>query len=458
MTGEGACFPIGSTVILQNLINGASYNNLRGIVKSNLDPTTLRQNVFVVDVNKIVGVKPTNMKHCEKTLSTDDDDVGSMSIKELKAELQSYNMSTESYFDKPSLIEAVMNARGEGWRRPISVSSGVALNDKGDGVTSKFASAASNANSTFSSGYQSKKRSSTSTSDNNNDNNDNNKTSNKKKKKSSDNLPVEVALAKTWNENTNVTGYYMSEKLDGMRCIWDGKGNIYSRNGNLIHAPSFFTNALPTGTVLDGELFLGRGEFQQCMSIAKQSSPNVNDWKLLTLVVFDAPLVRGDFETRLQAARDALLRAQVDTSIAKVLPHVKCRGKSHVLEELNRITSLNGEGVMLRNPTSEYKSGRTADLLKVKKFIDAEARVVGRVEGKGRNEGRLGALVCTSMIEDLSSSEKKDQFKVGSGFSDYEREWENAPQLGSVITYRYFELTDAGKPRFPSFVRVRPSE
>ena len=82
--------------------------------------------------------------------------------------------------------------------------------------------------------------------------------------------------------------------------------------------------------------------------------------------------------------------------------------------------------------------------------------MVGRVEGKGRNEGRLGALVCTSMME--GSSEKKDQFKVGSGFSDYEREWENAPQLGSVITYRYFELTDAGKPRFPSFVRVRPSE
>ena len=50
------------------------------------------------------------------------------------------------------------------------------------------------------------------------------------------------------------------------------------------------------------------------------------------------------------------------------------------------------------------------------------------------------------------------QFKVGSGFSDHEREWENAPRIGSVITYRYFELTNAGKPRFPTFVRVRPSE
>lgn len=186
------------------------------------------------------------------------------------------------------------------------------------------------------------------------------------------------------------------------------------------------------------------------MSIAKQS--NERDWRLLTLVVFDAPLVEGDFETRLQAARDALARSKVDTSIAKVLPHTICRGKGHVLEELDRITNLDGEGVMLRNPTAEYKGGRTSDLLKVKKFHDAEARVVGQEEGKGRNAGRLGSLVCTMMSGDGK------QFKVGSGFTDSEREWENCPHVGSVISYRYFELTNDGKPRFPTFARVRPSE
>ena len=242
----------------------------------------------------------------------------------------------------------------------------------------------------------------------------------------------------------------MSEKLDGMRIIWDGKGNLYSRNGNLVLAPLFFVRALPAGTVLDGELFLERGEFQQCMSIAKQS--NERDWRRLTFVVFDAPLIKGNFETRLQAARNALTRAQVDTSIAKVHEQVICRGKSHVYEELDRITALDGEGVMLRNPAAQYKGGRVSDLLKVKKFHDAEARVVGQEEGKGRNEGRLGALVCVMMNDNTK------QFKVGTGFTDSEREWENAPRIGSAITYRYFELTKAGLPRFPTFQRVRPSE
>ena len=153
-------------------------------------------------------------------------------------------------------------------------------NDKASKST--YAATASAADA-YSAGYQSKKRSSTSTTS------DGKEDSSKKKTKG--NLPCEVALAKSWNESTNPTGYYMSEKLDGMRCIWDGKGNLYSRNGNLVMAPLFFLNALPTGTVLDGELFLERGEFQQCMSIARQSKPDANDWRSLTLVIFDAPLV-----------------------------------------------------------------------------------------------------------------------------------------------------------------------
>mmetsp|Transcript_12164 Transcript_12164/g.22623 ORF Transcript_12164/g.22623 Transcript_12164/m.22623 type:complete len:111 (+) Transcript_12164:2-334(+) len=110
---------------------------------------------------------------------------------------------------------------------------------------------------------------------------------------------------------------------------------------------------------------------------------------------------------------------------------------------------------MLRHPTAPYKGRRVSDLLKVKTFFDAEARVVGREEGKGRNAGRLGALVCVMMNSDAG---KRQQFKVGTGFSDFEREWGHAPSVGSVITYRYFELTDAGKPRFPTFQRVRPLE
>jgi DNA ligase 1 len=100
---------------------------------------------------------------------------------------------------------------------------------------------------------------------------------------------------------------------------------------------------------------------------------------------------------------------------------------------------------MLRWPGSRYESGRSSTLLKVKSFHDAEARVIGHQGGAGRHKGRLGAL--------LVELDDGTRFAVGSGFSDAERE--NPPAIGSVITFRYQELSDGGVPRFPSFVGVR---
>ena len=94
-------------------------------------------------------------------------------------------------------------------------------------------------------------------------------------------------------------------------------------------------------------------------------------------MVFDAPIVKGGFEMRLCAVRDALKRHNMDKSIRNVLPHMVYQGKSHVLEELKCITNLDSEGVMLHHPTAPYKDGRVSDLLKVRTFFRAEARVVG---------------------------------------------------------------------------------
>ena len=100
---------------------------------------------------------------------------------------------------------------------------------------------------------------------------------------------------------------------------------------------------------------------------------------------------------------------------------------------------------MLRRPGARYVAGRSDTLLKVKTFHDAEARVVGHQPGTGRHQGRMGALLVE--LDDGTA------FKVGTGFSDAERE--DPPPVGTVITFRYQELTEAGVPRFPSFVRVR---
>ena len=99
---------------------------------------------------------------------------------------------------------------------------------------------------------------------------------------------------------------------------------------------------------------------------------------------------------------------------------------------------------MLREPGSRYEAGRSPTLLKVKTFQDAEARVVEHLPGAGRHKGRLGALLAE--LPDGTS------FSIGTGFSDAERE--DPPAVGSVVTFRYQELSDRGVPRFPSFVRV----
>src|SRR5262249_43406231 len=123
----------------------------------------------------------------------------------------------------------------------------------------------------------------------------------------------------------------------------------------------------------------------------------------------------------------------------------RCNGIDHLRAELDRLETLGGEGLMLRRSGSRYESGRSATLLKVKRFHDAEARVLKHLAGGGRHKGRLGALLV-EMADGTT-------FSVGTGFSDAERA--APPPIGSFITYRYQELSEAGVPRFPSFVGVR---
>jgi len=248
-----------------------------------------------------------------------------------------------------------------------------------------------------------------------------------------------VLLAHKWETDHDPTGWWMSEKLDGIRAYWDGEAFV-SRLGNKFSAPDWFTADLPADT-LDGELWVGRKLFQKTTSIVRSGASA--EWKTLTYVVFDAPNATGSFEERIAHARKVIARAEAPH--ARVLDHVQCSGVVHLREELARVEGLGGEGLMLRRPGSKYEVGRSKSLLKVKTFHDTEARVIGHAPGTGKHKGRLGALVC-----ELPSGAK---FNVGTGFSDAERE--APPAIGSVITFRYQELSDDGVPRFPSYVGER---
>lgn len=250
-----------------------------------------------------------------------------------------------------------------------------------------------------------------------------------------------ILLAHPWDSQSDLTGWWISEKLDGVRAYWDGKQFI-SRQGNVYMAPDWFIEGLPDDIHLDGELWTARKQFQRTVSIVRRQDRNA-DWKEVTFVVFDAPNMETAFEERVEAIE--ILIKERAPKYARAHEHIECKGTDHLREELLRVESLGGEGLMVRKPGSKYEKRRSFTLLKVKTFHDAEALVVEHLAGEGRHKGRLGALGV-----ELADGTK---FSVGTGFSDHQRE--HPPAIGSIITFRYQELSDAGVPRFPSFVRER---
>ena len=249
-----------------------------------------------------------------------------------------------------------------------------------------------------------------------------------------------LLLAETWDTAADLSGWWMSEKLDGVRAYWDGK-QLVSRLGNLFHAPDWFVDGLP-GVPLDGELWIDRKKFQRTVSIVRRQD-KCDLWSEVRFLVFDAPAAPGVFEERVEFIKDAF--GKCTQKHACPHEHQICKDLECLRAELARVEALGGEGLMLRQPGSKYEAGRSATLLKVKSFRDAEAVVVGHQAGAGRHKGRLGALLVR--LADGT------EFSVGTGFSDAERE--DPPAVGETITFRYQELSEAGVPRFPSYVGVR---
>jgi len=255
-------------------------------------------------------------------------------------------------------------------------------------------------------------------------------------------INVSLLLAHKYEEKLcNPIGWWISEKLDGVRAYWNGRC-FYSRLGNAFYAPEWFTKDLPGNLTLDGELFGGRGQFQSTVSIVK--TPASPKWKDIKFHVFDAPdQPKRNFEQRMD-----LLKNYFETKKPKYavfVEQVKCKSKEQLDEKLDKILGYGGEGLMIREPKSFYERTRSKTLLKIKKFYDAEAVVIGHERGKGVNQHRTGALRCRMACG--------KEFSCGSGLTDKNRN--NPPKIGSIITYKFQELSKGGSPRFPVFLGVR---
>jgi DNA ligase-1 len=250
----------------------------------------------------------------------------------------------------------------------------------------------------------------------------------------------EVQKPKVYNDQ-NITGWYMSEKLDGIRGYWDGK-KLYSKNQKEIITPKYFTKNFPP-FALDGELWSKRDDFETIQSTVLDKVPS-NTWKDITYNIFEVPEVKGDFKTRLEIAKKWF--EEHPNKNVNIIKQIVCKDEEHLLNYLNEIVKLKGEGVIVKDPSKAYHTGRSPYILKVKKVYDMEGIVIGY-------NYRPNIKVLKSLKIKL---ENGVVFNLGGGFSNKQRT--NLPKLNSMITFKYYGFTKRGKPKFASFLRVREVE
>jgi len=255
----------------------------------------------------------------------------------------------------------------------------------------------------------------------------------------------DLMLAREYSDDVAVQGWLMSEKLDGIRGYWTGT-QLLTKSGNVLQVPSFFYHNFPS-FALEGEIWEGRGKFSHTVSIVKRKNAR-EGWRTLQFAIFDVPDAPGGFSSRLQQAKDWFTTHP--SEFAFVIPQVFVESREQLHTELQRIEKAGGEGLIVRKSDGLYTTGRSREILKVKSSFDAEAIVVGHLTGTGRNAGRLGSLVVELQ------SDRAVRFRIGSGFTDLQRD--NPPAAGTVISFRYFGFYASGIPKFPSFLRVREDD
>ena len=162
-------------------------------------------------------------------------------------------------------------------------------------------------------------------------------------------------------DGENPVGWWMSEKYDGVRAIWDGK-RLFSRNGNTFTPPEWFLNSFPKDTPLDGELYMGRGTLRRMSGLLKKKDQTTG-WENVRFMVFDSP-GSEPFEIR----KDRAIRSVQRCKVIEMVPSLVVENERMLYEFLEDVVAGAGEGVILRAAGSMYEESRSKNLLKVFPF------------------------------------------------------------------------------------------
>ncbi len=244
----------------------------------------------------------------------------------------------------------------------------------------------------------------------------------------------------SYSRSRDVTGWVMSEKLDGIRGYWNGR-QLVTRKGVVLHPPAWFIKNFPSFE-LDGELWSGRGEYEYIQSVVLDRHPG-KGWEKITYNIFEVPNQKGDFFQRLEKA-SRWFAAHPDPFVHII--HQTLIGDLPDLDEfIKQVASRSGEGVIVKDPQKAYHTGRSPYVLKIKETRDMEGEVIAINPGKGKFAGVMGSLTIRL--------ENGIQFKLGTGFTEQNRQ--NPPPVGTQVTFKYYGFTKNKIPKFPSFLRIR---
>lgn len=232
--------------------------------------------------------------------------------------------------------------------------------------------------------------------------------------------------------------WLMSEKLDGIRAYWNGK-ELISKNGNKIHAPTWFTKDLPSFE-LDGELWTKRADFENIQNIVLDKMPS-SSWNQISYNIFEIPNTKGDFYKRLEKLKNWKKKHYIKH--LRIIKQIEVKSEKNMNKYLNKLLKINAEGIILKNPKLKYFSGRSNNILKVKKFYDDEALVIGINYKKDKSFKSLKVKLKNNVV-----------FNLGNGFG----RGKILPNVGDIITFKYYGFTKNKKPKFASFLRIRNKE